>query len=270
MGFMDLFNGKQQQNQPASQPNPQGGNSGSPNLGGDKNIQAGDQPNSGALESAKKGKEASPLDPYTKLWETGGVDSSAGEGGKPATPTTPAAPAKTNYSELAKKLDFGRLIPQELAAKALAGDVPSFIKIISGVSQASAAASMQMAEEISSRTGKSMEEKWNSSLPGKFKELSLSDRNLKNPALSHPAVKPLIDATKAQFALKYPEATSDELLKMAEDYVTGVVTEIQSKDPSKQTVEKTGTNSSDLNERRAQQESGNFDWFEHYGIKPLS
>ena len=59
------------------------------------------------------------------------------------------------------------------------------------------------------------------SIPGIIKQQNLSS-NLHgiNPLFSDPAVKPVIDSVKSQLQLKHPEATTDQLTEMAQDFVT--------------------------------------------------
>lgn len=41
-----------------------------------------------------------------------------------------------------------------------------------------------------------------------------------NPALNHPAAAPILDSLKASFAAKFPQASSTELAKMAQEYLS--------------------------------------------------
>jgi hypothetical protein len=248
------------------QPNPQGqpaGQKPGDNLQGGKNASAGEQQNSQQLEQGgKQGEQgASPLDEFKDIWQPNETKPEGGEQGKPAGDGKPAKPQGLNYGEIAKRIDFARLIPQELLTKATSGDAAAFAQVINSVSQATFAASMKMANDFAARSGKDLETRITGSLPEHFKKFSLSDSTPKNPTLSHPAVRPMVEAIKAQLAMKFPEATTADLNQKAEQYVGAMFTEIGKGNPQ----EKSEQQADPRKAMMQAQENGEFDWGSYFG-----
>lgn len=245
------------QGQPAAQGQP-GGQKPGDNLQGGKNASAGEQQNSQQLEQGgKQGEQgASPLDEFKDIWQPNETQPSGDGQGKPAGEGKPNKPQGPNYGEIAKRIDFARLIPQELLTKATSGDAAAFAQVINSVSQATFAASMRMANDFSARASKEAETRLTSSLPEHFKKFSLSDSTPKNPTLSHPAVRPMIEAIKAQLAMKFPEATTADLNQKAEQYVGAMFSEIGKGTPQEKSEQQADPRMAVMKA----QEAGEFDW----------
>jgi hypothetical protein len=245
-------------NPPANQPNP----ADNKNLGGGKNPTAGEQPNSPGMEKGGASEaNSSPLDPFKDLWHPN--KDASGEG-KTADGGTKTPPAGTNFADIAGKLDFSRSLNPELVTKALSGDSASFSQIINQVARSAFATSAKTSEQLIAKVRKEIVEEISGSLPGKFKEFSLQDRSFKNPALKHPAVAPMLEAIKAQIAVKHPDATTDELTNMAEEYVSAAVKAMGS-DPSKGNSNG-GSDSATREEIATSQGEGTYDWNKHFGL----
>jgi len=161
----------------------------------------------------------SPLAQFEKLWET---DPNAVA--SPEYAHEQLDPAK--LQEVMGKVDLTKAItPEQLAAINAGGEgaTQALLQTMNTVAQQSmmqsAVVTNKMVETAIAKTIASMEAK----IPGMLKEQNLSNSlNEKNPIYSNPAVKPVIDAVKAQVAMKYPNATTAEHLKMAQDFVTAM------------------------------------------------
>jgi hypothetical protein len=205
---------------------------------------------------ATKEQAASPLEQYKDLWDPPKQEAAPGN---PNPEGTPAAPKQPKFSDAAKKIDFSRLIPQELAAKALGGDVASFTQIINTVTQASLAASMHFADNHYGTKSKALEESINSALPEKFKQFSVNSTPFKNPALKHPAMQPVVQGIREQMRVKYPDASAEELTTMAEEYLGAALTESGRNTKPQEQADATATT-------HKQQANNEFNWDEYAGM----
>lgn len=169
----------------------------------------------------------SPLDDFKALWEP--VTTKEVDGTLPANMFAGADPAK--MLEAARKVDFAKSVPPEVLAKITAGGpeaAAAFAAAINDVAQRSYAQSSFASTKIVEAALAKFQEGLESRLPSQIKKHQVSDslREL-NPALTHPAAAPIMEALQSQFSVKYPNATTNELRDMASDYLTkfaGVIT----------------------------------------------
>ena len=162
----------------------------------------------------------SPMDAFKDLWNTPanqGVDTTL-----PANMFAGVDPAK--MLEAARKTDFSKSIPPEVLAKITAGGpeaAQAFAAALNDVSQRSYAQSSFAATKIVEQALAKFEEGMNNRLPGTMKKLQVSESlRESNPALSHPAAAPIVEALQTQFTAKFPNASATEIRKMATDYLT--------------------------------------------------
>lgn len=164
-----------------------------------------------ASESTSK----SPLDQYTDLWKTD------------ANQTTTPAPLfnvdQNKLLEAASKNDFSKVLSPELVQKIQSGGADAMQAMLQAMNQMSqnvyaqnAFATTKILEQALEKQAKAFEEK----LPSIIKSQNVSD-NLRNenPIFKHPAAATMLDSLKAQVAIKYPDATAQEQMKMAQDYL---------------------------------------------------
>jgi hypothetical protein len=216
-----------------------------------------------------KQKQASPLDGYADLWEPPKSKEVPAQGNQPAAVVPgnkePQVPA---FLTRAKSLNFSRNIPQDLMAKAVGGDANALAAVIDHVGRQSAAAAFHYAEShFSSASGK-LKEDITGSLPEQFKQFSLNNTPVRHPVLNKPGVKPMVEAIRAQLATKFPEATTEELQKNAEDYFIAFQKELGAHD---ETVANAASAETDkLKQQQSAQANGAFDWDEYYGMKPAA
>lgn len=165
----------------------------------------------------------SPFAEFEKLWEP-----VTGPDGKPVQVTTdPLYTVDQNkVLEAARKTDFKSAVTQEQMAKINAGG-PEAMQVMLDVMQTmaqlayanSAVASTRIAEQGITKAMSQAE----SRLPGVIRQQAFGEGLAqKNPALQNPAVAPLVEMTRKQFAQKYPNATVAELETLTLDYMSKV------------------------------------------------
>ena len=159
---------------------------------------------------------ASPLDAFNELWNN------------------PAKPAGDNGSyfnvdldalnKAAQQQDFtGGITPEHLAAISKGGDdaMKAFADAMNAVSRDVYARSALAATKIvDTALGKS-ETKMRGEVPNIVKKHTISDTlRSENPAFTHPAAQPVIEALEKQLIMKYPQASATELRSLATTYLS--------------------------------------------------
>jgi hypothetical protein len=215
MGLFDRFTNPQPQQQQPQQQQPQ--------------SQAGatlgqNNPNA-SVPSEGQQAPSSPLDPFKDLWKT-----------DPTKPTQPIAdpfsqplfntdPAK--IIEAAGKADFLSQVPPELMQKVMAGNDPQALtQLINSVAQQSLALSLQLSTATVEQAGTKMGERFNSSLPEKFKGMQLDGIKPTNPALQHPAAEPMLRNLRDQVRRQEPNLSPDEVNAKAEQYLSAFAAQL--------------------------------------------
>ena len=165
-------------------------------------------------------ENVSPMDSFKSLWEpvnTQGVDGTL--------PANMFAGADQNKMlEAARKVDFAKSIPPEVLSQITAGGpeaAQAFAKALNDVSQRAYAQSSFASTKIVEAALAKFQEGLDNRLPSQIKKHQVSDTiRESNPALSHPAAAPIMEALQAQLTVKFPNATVAELKGMASDYLT--------------------------------------------------
>ena len=160
----------------------------------------------------KPAGEASPLEQFSKLWET-----APAAGTSPTfTPDFTFDPSKVG--EAAAKLDFKKVIDPAQAKAALAGDMNAFMEVLNKVAQAgfgqAVTASGLMSQEAAKRTGAATEK----ALPEFMRRQAATSGVQENPFFTNPAVAPVMTTIQSQIAATYPNATAAELQKYTQEY----------------------------------------------------
>lgn len=201
----------------------QGGAATVPGSGGMPN----NQPNPGAgtgVDTASGGTgvdttggaEASPLDEFGDLFT---IDPKAEVEKDPlAEKLFNLDPKK--LAAAAQKLDFTKVVDKEAIQKALQGDVDSFNGVLNQVMQHGFMTSMQAITQMMEQGITRNNERFSSTLEGRFKDFQINSGSAKNPALNHPAAKPLLAALRQQIARnpKFKGKSAGEIQSMAEKY----------------------------------------------------
>lgn len=200
----------------AGQNQGQGDPSGDPAAG---TQHTGSSSQQGAPGNSQAGAaQQSPLDNFKQLWQTNET-----EAGKPKTYVT-VDPAK--LAEATGKLNFAAgLKPEQLQAITAGGE-----QAVTAFSQALNTVAQQVFQVAMLGSGKLMEQAIQNSrsdliseIPAHLRHhLSMSQMQDKFPAISHPAVRPLVEVLQAQFGSQHPDASPAELQKMATDYLVNV------------------------------------------------
>jgi len=170
-----------------------------------------------ATPPAPAAPPASPMDPFAKLWETKPID--------------PANAPKGMFDGVtqetlrtgAKARDFRNVLTPELLAKVNAGGagaseamLEAMNSMVQTVYADSAHANIQIMQEALKRNKNEVFDE----LPTRVKKLNVNETLLtKNPALSHPAVAPWIQAVQAQLTSQYPNESAANIATMAQEYV---------------------------------------------------
>jgi hypothetical protein len=169
--------------------------------------------------------DVSPLDSFKSLWEPtpsdGNVDNTL-----PGNMFAGADPAK--MLEAARKVDFAKSINPEIMSKISAGGpeaATAFAQAINEVSQRAYAQSSFASTKIVEAALAKFQEGLDNRLPSQIKKHQVSNSiRESNPALQHPAAAPIMEALQAQFTVKFPNATVNEIRDMASEYLTQFAT----------------------------------------------
>jgi hypothetical protein len=160
-------------------------------------------------------KTSNPLDNFTEMWKN---DPNATPQSDPLSqPLFNTDPAKIR--EAASKIDFIGQVPQDVLQKATSGDMQAFMQVINFVAQKSLATSAELATATAEQGAVKNNERWNSVLPDRIKQLQLAQQRSDNPVLQHPAAQPILQMAKQQAQMKNPNASPAEIQTLAENYL---------------------------------------------------
>lgn len=175
-------------------------------------------PNADATSAKPADVSTTPLDGFTKLWETD--DSSTDT-------TNQSLFGDLDHKkvfEAAKGANFaGAISPEVLQAVAAGGEgaTAALQQAINSSTQAAFAQAMIASTKLIEQAITKTNAKNLADLPGLVKRHTAADSlHTENPALSNPAAAPIIAAVQAQLALKHPDATASQLKAMATDYLS--------------------------------------------------
>lgn len=170
------------------------------------------QPGGGQPETTQQN---SPMDAFANLWQND--PNQQNQNADPwSSPLFNSDPSK--ILEAANQQDFLRSAPQELLQKALGGDMQSMLDLINHSTRQALGLSLQLQTATTEQAGKRIGERFNQSLPSKFKELSVRNQKPNNPALEHPAVKQVMESIRDRITAKNPDKRPEEIQAMTEDY----------------------------------------------------
>lgn len=162
-----------------------------------------------------------PLDAFKDLWAPK-VD----KDGKPVVEDNSVFPNfdPAKIKEVVSKADFIGQIPQEVMAKIEAGGkeaTQAMMQIVNAASRKAYMENTMATSKLIEAALKKQSEDFASKLPTILKQHGVRD-NLRenNPLFSNPAVQPIISALEQQLAQKHPNATTAELTKMAQQYIS--------------------------------------------------
>lgn len=163
---------------------------------------------------------ASPLDPFSKVWETAPVD--------------PNAPNPSMFGNLdpkklldsARTVDFSKAITPEMMTAIKAGGengIAATIAAMNQVAQQTYAQSAMATTKIVEQAMAKQSESFNAMLPSLVRKLSVNESlRTENPLLSNPAIQPLVGALTEQLNRKNPNASAGEIQQQVVDYFNSV------------------------------------------------
>lgn len=130
-------------------------------------------------------------------------------------------------SDSAGKMNFVASIPKELLQKAAAGNDPDALAaVINHAGQTSFQVVTNMFIGMMEQGFSKNNGRFDSVLSDRFRDFSIRSSRPENTVLNHPAVQPIVEALKTQFASKHPDLSAAEITKKAEDYYLAVHGEI--------------------------------------------
>lgn len=210
MPSMGANNNGQVNNSPGSSMEPKG-QQGQPG----QQQQPGQQTNPGAPGANSQ------LEEFSSLWHTDPQKAATANADPWADPLFQVDPAKMRQA--AGQIDFMSQVPQELVQKVMAGNDPhATIQLINAVGQAALATAMQVTTSTAEQVGSKVGQRFKTSMPKEFKNFQINHTPPKNPALSNPAIQPLLNMVKQQVKMNNPDFSPDQVNSMAEKYMEGV------------------------------------------------
>lgn len=182
------------------------------------------------------------LDKFNDLWKP--VESPAGQQADPMFNVDPK-----QLMDAARKIDFAKVIqPAQLQAISQGGDaaVQAFAAAMNSVAQTVYAQSAHATSKIVEQAISKSQDNMRSELPQHIKRQSVSESlRAENPALTHPAASPILGALEQQMTQKFPNATSAEISRMAQDYLVSFSKAMQKPEPAQNNSTSSGSKDAD-------------------------
>lgn len=205
-----------------------------------------------AIPATATGPE-SPLSEYKDLWQA----PTNGTGLPSSVPQFTTDPAK--LTEISKTVDFRNAVDPEMAKKALAGDMESFMNVLNQVGQAGFAQAAGMSSTLVQKAMTAQDQKLQNELLPEFARRSDVSKGMRdgNNLYSNPAIAPMLHSLETQFAAKYPQASAQEIREHATKYMQGV---------SEQVVAQSGRLVTDAPPASARN-AGKEDWESFFGAQ---
>lgn len=233
MGIMDMFRGSPQHGTPAE-----------PTPTNTANQAAGDGIAGGEIDQ-NTGKpitttELTGLD-RSKDWFTPAESDAKPTDFNPAALFASTPEAEAQLAQAVGKLNFmdGVATPEVMQAIQAGGDdaikvLPQlFNKVAQNAFGAALKASMQISQTAFTKASPAIEGRVNDLLKHRQIEDAVKTAN---PVLNHPSGKVIADALVQSFSAKYPNATKEEIQKLANQYITDIAsTGVPAKETGKQT-----------------------------------
>lgn len=183
------------------------------------NMIAGNNPAQPAAGGPTGTADKPALDAFSDLFKPRQVDPNAPKRATLADPLlTPLDPAV--FQQHVQNADFTSGIPAETMQKAMGGDAAAFAEAINSASRAAFAAAAQLSQGVSEHAAREAATRLDGTLDSRIRNHSIRTQNSTNPALSHPAAAPMVNAIKAQIATQNPALTAVQVQERAENYFT--------------------------------------------------
>jgi len=161
-----------------------------------------------------------PLAKFADFWDN---DPNAAA---PAGEFTPETLDPAKLQEVMGGVNLTGAITPEMQARINAGGedaMAAMMEVVNTTGQQAMVHSATVANKmVTSQVAKAIEA-MEAKIPGLVKSQSVNSAlHEQNPIFSNPAVAPIMEATKQNLQVKFPNATAPELTKMAQDYVLAI------------------------------------------------
>lgn len=161
------------------------------------------------------GGESSPLDDYSKIWETS-PEQKGSAGKKWSYPKFD----NNKLNERVSQMNFIDHIPQELLGKAAAGDAAALGEVLNHVGrrafQTGFSATNALNSQVFDQFGNSIDER----IPQQVRGLQTQQAVFgEMKGLNHPAVAPMLKPAIEQIQAMYPDASPEEIKEHAKKYL---------------------------------------------------
>ena len=189
-----------------------------------------------------KATPPNPLDEMAALWKT---DPKSQPTADPlSTPLFNTDPAK--IAQAAGKIDFLKNVPQELMAKALAGNDPqALVQLMNTVAQQTLATATQLNAATIEQATQRNNSRITDALPGRVKQIQLDSMQPEHPVLQHPAAQPFLQLVRSQIQMKEPNLSPAEINRKAEAALTGFAGQLTAPTPAAQEADRQKTAGTD-------------------------
>ncbi len=217
MSFLDIF-----KSAPAQQPTPAQAPAQQP---ANTQVQPGNMPENPNVTNTPattppatpEEKSNSPLDTHKALWDT--VD-------KKDEPAAPVKLTEANLQTAMSKANFSKVITAEqMTAIATGGEdaAKALPEIMNAVVQAAMVQSTLINQGLTDKAVADAVAAQQGKIPELLRHQAITDHaKTTNPIFKDPAVIPVLDAVKAQLAVKHPAATPAEITDMTKDIMLGL------------------------------------------------
>lgn len=170
--------------------------------------------------------DQSPLANFAELWQPNKQQ----PGTEPAGNTSLFQLDEAKLQQSVRTLDFTKAIDPEMSAKALGGDAQALAQVINSVAQASMAQNALLTTKLVESAVAKTREEFSSKLPQQFRNFASQEAlHASNPAFSDPALAPLVNLVNGVMQQKFPTASSAELTRMTQEYLSGAASTIAGK-----------------------------------------
>lgn len=218
MSVMDLFRTAPKPPAPTNQPNPTTPTD--PNaVAGNLSLPGPNTPGSDgtipALPKTATGDQ-NPMGKYADLW----APPKEGEVVPGAVTLPNYTPDPTKLREAIKGKDFLQGLSPEVMTKVQAGDGASMVTAISHAVSNAVEMMTHVSAGMTQNAVADVHKLYKDTvLPDLLKRNDVNQQLADNPIFTNPATAPLVEGMKAQFLAKYPNASTAEISRMANEYV---------------------------------------------------
>ena len=163
-------------------------------------------------------KDNSPLAEFSGLWDT---PVNKGEGEDKSKQSFDLKPEDVKAA--VEKINFTQTLNADTLARISAGGeeaAKAFAESLNQVAQSVMSQTMMVSQKLANKAVEDALAAQQSKLPGLVRDQNTSATVFEsNPLFKDPAVRPVIDATRQQLQLKYPEASPAQIADMTKNYV---------------------------------------------------